>query len=168
MKTIPLFVLGLIWSGVISRADDKWVEVNEGFRFELPSDWTKKEVRAIDSHQGRYEGAAGHLWFDRELGFYTADAAREAIQEMKAKEANPKLLMPGEEIWRIDGRLVHFRSSGNVVSLFVPCEERFWILSIEVTFYNPGFLPSARRILRSFKFPTEKSSGAEQSGGGRR
>ncbi|MBL9157341.1 MAG: hypothetical protein JNJ70_07710 [Verrucomicrobiales bacterium] len=130
---------------------DGWRQVDEGgFRFDVPANWEKKEVQGIDSLVGHYEGPDGRLEFDG-FGYYSAFHSRNAIAAMKAKETNPKLLEPGEEIWRIDGHLASFRSSPREASIYIYNDEDRWTLSMRITFAIEDFLPTARRILSSVK-----------------
>lgn len=131
---------------------DGWRQVDEGgFRFEIPADWEKKEVQGIDSHVGSYDGLQGRLDFDQEFGYYIANGLRRSVENMKEKDANPKLLEPGEEIWRIDGHLARFTSSSNHAKIYIPNEKEQWTLSIRIAFANEEFFATARRILSSIK-----------------
>lgn len=155
MKVPSVSILVIALAGMIFGADG-WKQADEGsFRFEIPADWEKKKVQGIDSHVGRYEGPSGHLEFDQEFGYYTAFGSRRAIADMKAKEANPNLIPPGEEIWHVDGQLASFSFSSNQAAIFIPNEKGQWTLSIRIAFSNEDFLPTARRILESVKVNAE-------------
>lgn len=155
MKMLSASILMIALAGMIFGADG-WKQAEEGsFRVEIPADWEKKKVQGIDSHVGRYEGPSGHLEFDQEFGYYTASGSRRAIADMKAKEANPNLIPPGEEIWHVDGQLASFSFSSNRAAVFIPSEKWQWTLSIRIAFSNEDFLPTARRILESVKVNAE-------------
>lgn len=150
MKLTSVTISMLVLASVMIGADG-WKQVDEGgFRFEIPANWEKKEVQGIDSLVGRYEGPNGSLRFDG-FGYYSTHSSRNTIAAMKGKETNPKLLEPGEEIWRIDGHLASFSSSTNQASIYILNDEDRWTLSIHIAFAMEDFLPTARRILSSVK-----------------
>src|SRR5689334_2737061 len=104
MKSFAIAILALVVP--LARAEDGWKTVDEGFRMTVPVSWEKQKVQPIDSNCGTYKADTADLEFDEvyHLG-YTAERSKALIDELKKKEANPKLLKPGEEIWHVGGRI---------------------------------------------------------------
>ena len=151
-------------------SDSRWLKVDEGFQFLIPSDWKDKEARGIDSHVGRYAGPRAHLEFDELFGLgYTVEKSQKVADDLSKKEANPKLLNAGEEVWRLDGRIAHFtfskvdpktfgnREHPNVASLFVPYVGKAGYLSVHLFYADEDYLPTVREILRSITWPERKA-----------
>lgn len=151
---------------VSPTSDSQWLRVNEGFEFLIPSDWKDQEARGIDSHVGKYGGRSAYLEFDELFGLgYTVEKSQKAADDLAKKEANPKLLQPGEEVWRLDGRIALFSSAkvdpkvfgdrehGNVASLFVPYGGKAGYLSVHLFYADENYLPTARKVLHSFTWP---------------
>jgi hypothetical protein len=152
----------------VSYAADDWQLVDEGFRFRLPSDWKKVNRRGIDSHVGEYRGRTAYLEFDEVYGLgNTVEQSAEATKQWAAAEADPTLLKPGEEIWRLDGRIARFSLEKVDAEIYGKREFQFvarlsvWYagkpagLGVYVFYESEKDLPTVRRILRSFEWPTE-------------
>jgi len=151
---------------VSATADPRWLKVDEGFHFLIPSDWKNMDARGIDSHVGRYEGPRAYLVFDELFGLgYTVERSREAVTDLLKKEADGRLLKAGEEVWRVDGRIAHFtfskvdastygnREHQNVATLFVPYDGQAGYLSVQLFYADEDYLPTVRLILRSLTWP---------------
>ena len=171
MKPLAVIVLLLITS--FAYAEDGWKTVDEGFCVTMPVSWQKQKVQPIDSNCGTYKAKTSDLEFDEVFGLgYTAEKAQSLIDELKKKEANPKLLKAGEEVWHVDGRIAHFwagkldpkeygkRRFSNVASLHVPYAGEPGYLSIYIIYKSGEDLPTVKRVLRSIEW--KKKSPAKQ------
>ncbi len=161
---------------VSPTADSRWLKVDEGFQFLIPSDWKDKEARGIDSHVGDYVGPRAYLEFDEVFGLgYTVERSQNAVENLKKKEADASLLKPGEVVWHVDGHIALFTSSKvdpktfgnreypNVASLFVPYEGEPGYLSVHLFYADYDYLRTASQILRSFTWPKNRPN-PESSG----
>jgi len=147
-----------------SPAKEGWRTVDVGFRMTIPSNWQKEKVQGIDSNVGTYTADTATLEFDEVYMSYTAEKAQAVIAELKKKEADSKLLKPGEDIWHIDGRIADFmigevdpkqngeRRFSNVAELFVPYPGQSGYLSISIYYQSEQDLPTVRRVLRSIEW----------------
>jgi len=151
---------------VAPTGDGRWLRVDEGFQFLIPSDWKDKEARGIDSHVGCYAGPRAYLEFDELFGLgYTVERSQKAVEDLRVKEANPKLLKAGEVVWHLDGRIALFTSAKvdqkifgnreypNVASLFVPYEGKPGYLSVHLFYADDDYFETVSQILRSFTWP---------------
>jgi hypothetical protein len=151
---------------VAPTGDSRWLKVDEGFQFLMPADWKDKEARGIDSHVGRYAGPRAYLEFDELFGLgHTVERSQKVIDDLKRKEADPKLLKAGEVVWHVDGRIALFTSSKvdqktfgnreypNVASLYVPYEGQPGYLSVHVFYADDEYFETVSQILRSFRWP---------------
>lgn len=167
MKLATL-ILSLLIATTSLGAEKTWAKVDEGFQFLLPPDWKQKKVQGIDSHVGNYQGTSAYLEFDEVFGLgYTKERAQEVIDDLKKKEADAKLLKPGEEVWHVDGRIARFtfsmvdprvfgqREYPNVASLFIPYDGQAGYLSVDLFYASEDYLPIVRRILKSFTWPKQ-------------
>jgi hypothetical protein len=146
-------------------AEKGWKTVDEGFLMTIPVNWQKENARPIDSNAGIYKADTADLEFDEvfRLG-YTEQKSRTQIDNLKKKEANPKLLEPGEEIWHVDGRIAHFwngkfdpavygqRRFSNVAHLHVPYAGQPGYLSIDILYKGQKDLSTVRRVLKSVQW----------------
>jgi hypothetical protein len=144
-----------------SQAKDGWRTVDVGFRMTIPSNWKKEKVYPIDSNCGTYRADTACLDFDEVYIGYTIEKSQTAVATLKAKEADPKLLNLGEEIWHVDGRIADFSVGRtdpqqygqgrlpNVAELFVPYPSQAGYLSIQIFFQSEPDLPAVRRVLHS-------------------
>ncbi len=167
-----LIVLGVSWSFLV-HAEERWKVIDEGFKLKVPIDWKKQKLQPIDSNAGAYKSARADLEFDELFGLgYTTNKSQSAINELRKKEANPKLLKPGEEVWRVQGRLASFRCGKvdpkvyghrrftNVAGLFIPYEGKAGYLSIDVLYKSEQDLPTVRRVLQSVDWKPKKPNNA--------
>lgn len=149
----------------LAQAEDGWKTVDEGFRMNVPVGWQKQKVQPIDSNCGTYNAATADLEFDEVFGLgYTAEKAQTLIDDLKKKEANPKLLGPGEEVWHVAGRIARFwvgkvdskvygkRRFSNVADLRVPYAREPGYLSIYILYKSDKDLPTVRRVLQSLEW----------------
>lgn len=155
---------------ITPTSDSRWLKVDEGFQFLIPSDWKDKEARGIDSHVGQYGGPRAYLEFDELFGLgHTVEQSQEAIDDLSKKEADPRLLKAGEEVWHVDGRIARFtfskvdpkvfgkREHANVASLFVPYGSQPGYLSVYLFYSDEDYLQTARQILQSFTWPKKRA-----------
>jgi len=167
---MKIFAAMLLLVATVAYGGDTWKSVDEGFRMMVPETWQKLNVRGIDSHVGAYKSETTDLEFDEVFGLgYTAERAQAAIEEYKKKEANPKLLKPGEEIWHVGGRIARFSSGtadpkvygkrrfSNVAELHVPYAGKPGYLSIYILYKCEKDLPTARRVLQSLEWKPKSS-----------
>jgi len=167
---IPTLVISLLISSTVVGAETKWSRIDEGFQFLIPPDWKQEKVQGIDSHVGRFCGDNAYLEFDEVFGLgYSKTKTREVIEDLKKKERDAKLLCSGEEVWYVDGRIACFtfskvdpkvfgrRGYSNVASLFVPYEGEDGYLSVHLFYASEDYLPTARRLLKTFTWPKTRS-----------
>jgi hypothetical protein len=136
----------------------------------VPADWEKVDVQGIDSHVGAYHGETADLEFDDVGVFFGPSPTKEskkAIKEFRRKEAHPKLLKPGEEIWHVDGRIALFwsgkadpnengvRRFSNVAWLDIPYSDSRGYLYISIFYRSEEELPMVRRVLKSLEWPKD-------------
>lgn len=170
MSPIRHFI-AFLWLVGGAVAGDGWQTVDEGFRFSLPQDWKKEEVRGIDSHVGKYVGNTAYLIFDGVHGLgLTVKETERVIKDLQKKEVTPTLLKTGQEIWRVGGRIASFEI-GEVDSkrvgregyrrfalLHVPTPGEPAYLQVYIMYSSTTDLPTIRRILMSFRWPNEPNS----------
>jgi hypothetical protein len=163
MKTLGAILLLLVV--LVAQGDDGWTTVNEGFSMSVPKNWKRQKVQPIDSNCGTYRANTADLEFDEVYGLgYTKEKSQSAIEKLKQKEADPKLLKPGEEVWHVDGRIAHFisekvdpqqygkRRFSNVASLHVPYDGQPGYLEIYIFYKTDKDLPTVRKVLQSVKW----------------
>ena len=144
------------------HAEECWKVVDEGFRLTIPDSWQKKEVKGIDSHCGSYSGNSADMEFDEvDSLLCPVEAARSFVDELKKKDADPKMLEPNEEIWHIDGRIARFcaekadpevygkRRFSNVARLEVSYADEGGSLRVLIFYKDDKDLPTARKVLQS-------------------
>ncbi len=147
------------------HADTHWKIADEGFFISMPTNWIKRTVHGIDSHVGAYKSDSTDLEFDGVVGLgYTIAKSQAKIDELKKKEANPKLLSPDEEVWHIDGKICAFyfgkadtkvygkRRFTNVAELFVPFAGEPAYLSVFIFYQSEKDLPTVRQVLKSIRW----------------
>jgi hypothetical protein len=178
MKPIRAILLSVVLAVCSAQAADRWKTVEDGFRLTIPWDWQKKKVQGIDSHVGEYRGKTAYLEFDEVFGLgYTNERAQKVIADLKSKEADPKLLSAGEEVWHVDGRIARFsigaadptvygnREFKNVATLFVPYEGEGGYLHVLIFYESEKDVAVTRRILRSFEWKKKAQPvGTDNSG----
>lgn len=163
---LTAFIVPLLIATTVLGAEQPWRKIDEGFQFLVPPDWAQSKVQGIDSHVGVYRGTSAYLEFDEVFGLgYTNEKGEKVIDDLKRKEADTKLLKPGEEVWHVDGRIARFtfskvdpkvfgqREYSNVASLFIPYDGRAGYLSVHLFYAGEDYLPTVRRILKSFTWP---------------
>jgi hypothetical protein len=147
------------------EAQERWKTVDEGFFITMPRDWKKQKVQPIDSNCGTYKTRNADLEFDEVFGLgYTTKKANTAVEALRKKEADPKLLKPGEEVWHLDGRIADFsngrvdsaiygqRRFTNVAGLHIPYENEPGYLHIFILYRGEEDLSVVRRVLQSIKW----------------
>lgn len=148
---------------------EAWKIVDEGFHMTVPSSWKRQRGRPAELKSGVYKSKTAEMKFDefQDLG-QTVAQTQARVNALKKKAANPKLMKPGEEIWRIDGRIALFwigRADpaqhgklrfANVASLYVPCVEQAAYLSIRVIYRDEADLPTVRRALESIEWEKKR------------
>jgi len=162
---MKIFAATLQFVATVAHGAESWKSVDEGFHMLVPTNWQRLDVRGIDSHVGAYKSETTDLEFDEVFGLgYTTNKSQAAIDKYKKKEANPKLLEEGEEIWHVDGRIARFwsgkvdpkvygnRRFSNVAELHVPYAGEPGYLSIFILYKSEKDLPAARRVLQSLKW----------------
>ena len=159
MKISAVFLFLLL--ACFAYAEDGWKTVDEGFRMTIPVTWEKQKVQCTDSNCGTYKAPTADLNFDEDGRYYQPAWAQAEIDELKKQEANPKLLKPGEEIWRVDGRVCRFSTSkidpaknvgrrfSNAAILSVPYPGLDSHLTLYINYKSDDDLPTVRRILKS-------------------
>jgi hypothetical protein len=165
-----LAILFLIAISLV-QAEDGWKTVDEGFRMTIPVSWQKQKVQPIDSNCGTYKAATADLEFDEVFGLgHTAERSQASIEELQKKEADPKLLKPGEEVWHVGGRIARFwsgevdkkvygeRRFSNVASLHVPYAGEPGYLSIFILYESDKDLPTVRRVLQSLEWKKKSAT----------
>jgi len=163
MKTSAIIVLLLATFFV--QAKEAWKTVDEGFLIKIPASWQKQKLHPIDSNCGAYKAATADLEFDEVIGLgYTAEKAQASIDDLKKKEADPKLLSPGEEVWHVDGRIARFwaekvdpkvygkRRFSNVARLHVPYAGQPGYLMVFILYKSDKDLPTVRQVLKSVEW----------------
>lgn len=168
----------------IARTEEIEVHVHDNFSFRLPPDWRKVEakkpkskfgpvieIQTIDSrHVGEYRGKNASLEFLEgdtifvQGGTTDPEGLQLDIGQWKKKEANPKLLDAGEEIWRINGRVAQvvfkktdlytheLRGFANLARLSMIKEDGASALAFQVFYKSDKELPIVRKILQSINW----------------
>jgi hypothetical protein len=149
----------------VSRSDGGWRTVNVGFRMTIPADWEKERVVPMDSNCGGFEGETVHLEFDEVYYGMVAGTGTNTpavIDVLRKKQANPKFLRAGEEIWQLDGRFADFiigkvePTSGqaftNMARLSVPYPDQSGYLAVYLYYQSERDVPILRRILQSIEW----------------
>lgn len=178
MKISHIILFLTCFAVCAAQGENRWKTVSEGFRLTIPWEWQKEKRRGIDSHVGKYRGKTAYLEFDEVYGLgYTNENALRFIEELKKKEADSKLLVPGEEVWHVNGKIAHFtrgntdpkiygdREFKNVAALFVPYEGEEGYLHVMIFYESDKDLPVIRRILASIEWekkPTPEAAVAPQ------
>ncbi len=165
MKTHALLASVALFVSTGHCVEDGWKVVDEGFRFSIPQGWEKIKVQGIDSHVGEYRGKTASLEFDEVVGLgYTNERAQAEIDELKKKEIRTTLLEPGEEVWRVDGRIARYTSGNvdpnrygkrefpNVATLRVPYKGMESYLEIWVFYESDKDIATAVKILKSIEW----------------
>jgi hypothetical protein len=164
-------ILSLLLIACFTYAQDGWKTVDEGFRMTIPVRWEKQKVQPIDSNCGSYKAQTADLEFDEVFGLgYTAERAQASIDDLKKKDANPKLLTTGEEVWHVDGRIARFwagrvdpkvygkRRFSNVATLHVPYAGQPGYLSIYILYKSDKDLATVRRVLESLEWKKQSAT----------
>jgi hypothetical protein len=161
LSNIAAFLILLWTSSCSTSSDGQWKTVNEGFEMSVPSNWRKVNVQGIDSHVATYRARTVQLEFDEVFGLgYTLEKSQLEIEDLKKKEADPRLLKPGEEVWHVGGKTALFlvgkvnpeddeRHFVNDAELFVPYSGLPGYLAIYVYYKSDRDVPTVRRVLQS-------------------
>jgi hypothetical protein len=151
------------------EGQEGWKTVDEGsFRITVPQNWKRQEVHPIDTHAGAYAADTADLEFVEDFRFYKTNdnANAAAVESLKNKERNPKLLLGGEEVWHVDWRVGHFfagkvdpqiygqRRFANVARFDVPYEGDPGQLTVLIFYQSEADLPIVRWVLRSIEWKT--------------
>ena len=160
MKVLAISMVLLLAACV--HAGDRWKKVDEGFRMTIPQEWKKKKLRCVDGNCGAYLAKTVELHFDEVYGLgYTKENVQVIVDNLRRQEINPELLVKGEEIWHVGGRIGLFYidqvapktwgESGfvNRAGMRIPHPEWAGTLSIFVLYKDDKDLPTIRRVFQS-------------------